>query len=102
MAHEADDDEVVVRPAIRPTELVEDDELIVPGRRRRTPPGLIVASVGVLAGAVVGVAITNHAGHKATLPPPAASATVTATQPSSPADRTALHPAGTGGGSCPR
>jgi hypothetical protein len=90
MADEAGDDELVVRPARQPSELVEDDELIVPGRRRRTPPGLIVASVGVLAGAVVGVAITNHAGHKATLPPPAASATVTATRPGSPADRTAL------------
>jgi hypothetical protein len=90
MADEAGDDELVVRPARQPRELVEDDELIVPGRRRRTPAGLIVASVGVLAGAVVGVAITKHAGHKATRPPPAASATVTATRPGSPADRTAL------------
>ena len=90
MAHEAGDDELVVRPAASSSELVEGDELIVPGRRRVRPAWLIVASVGVLAGAVVGVAVTRqHAGHKATLAP-TASATVKATQPRSPADRTAL------------
>lgn len=91
MAHEAGDDELVVRPAASSSELVEgEDELIVPGRRRVRKAWLIVASVGVLAGAVVGVAVTRqHAGHKATLAP-TASATVKATQPRSPADRTAL------------
>ena len=91
MAHESGDDEIAVRPATSSRGLPEDDELVVSARRRHPPAWLIVASVGVLAGALLTVAVTKqHTGNEATLAPPAASATVTATQPSSPADRTAL------------
>jgi hypothetical protein len=91
MAHESGDDEIAVRPATPSRGLPEDDELVVSARRRHPPAWLMVASVGVLAGALLTVAVTKqHTGHETTLAPPAASATVTATQPSSPADRTAL------------
>lgn len=91
MADDAGDDELVGRPAASSSGLVEDEELVVPGRPRHLPAGLIVASVGVLVGALITVAVTKqHAGHGERLAPPAASAAVTVSRPGLPADRTAL------------
>jgi hypothetical protein len=91
MAHDAGGDEIVVRPAKSSSELIEDDEIVVSTRRRHPPAWLIAASVGVLSAAFIAVVVTKQrGGREATLAPPSASATATATQPSSFADRTAV------------
>ena len=93
MANGAEEEELAVSLTTTPAgQPVEDDELIVSGRRRHPPAWLIVASVSVLAGATVAVAVgtSRHAGHKVATAPLTATAAVSSAQASAPADRTQL------------
>ena len=92
MADRVGDEDLVVSSATTPAgEFVEDDELIVSGRRRHPPAWLIVAGVGVLVGAMVAVAVgTRHAGHKAATAPLTGAVVGSSVQPSSPAGGTQL------------